>query len=162
MCRSNVIIYQNETKFEIYCNDKRESHHITAVLKQYINIIRFNYKKSLMQIIVCLFMGGHEIWIKRIFDFRTSLPINEILYIQYINGKRKKSHRKKSHKKSKKIHIFHCFYWFCFVVFIRDMCIAYALVLFGCISPDMCIAYTLVVSSLIVCIYKLFKVFTVY
>jgi hypothetical protein len=22
MCRSNVIIYQNETKFEIYCNDK--------------------------------------------------------------------------------------------------------------------------------------------
>ena len=29
MCRSNVIIYQNETKFEIYCNDKTESHHIT-------------------------------------------------------------------------------------------------------------------------------------
>ena len=27
-------------------------------------------------------MGGHEI---SIFDFRTSLPINEILYIQYIN-----------------------------------------------------------------------------
>ena len=27
MCRSNVIIYQNETKFEIYCNDKTESHH---------------------------------------------------------------------------------------------------------------------------------------
>jgi hypothetical protein len=35
-------------------------------------------------------MGEHEISIKRIFDFRTSLPINEILYIQYINGKRKK------------------------------------------------------------------------
>jgi len=47
-------------------------------------------------------MGGHEISIKRIFDFRTSLPINEILYIQYINGKRKKSHRIKSHKKSRK------------------------------------------------------------
>jgi hypothetical protein len=43
-----------------------------------------------MQIIVCLFMGGHEISIKSIFDFRTSLPINEILYIQYINGKRTK------------------------------------------------------------------------
>ena len=44
-------------------------------------------------------MGGHEISIKSIFDFRTSLPINEILYIQYINGKRKKSHRKKSQDK---------------------------------------------------------------
>ena len=32
MCRSNVIIYQNETKFEIYCNDKTESHHITEIL----------------------------------------------------------------------------------------------------------------------------------
>ena len=30
-------------------------------------------------------MGGHNISIKSIFDFRTSLPINEILYIQYIN-----------------------------------------------------------------------------
>jgi hypothetical protein len=30
-------------------------------------------------------MGGHEISIKSIFDFRTSLPINEILYIQYID-----------------------------------------------------------------------------
>jgi hypothetical protein len=30
-------------------------------------------------------MGGHEISIKSIFDFRASLPINEILYIQYIN-----------------------------------------------------------------------------
>jgi hypothetical protein len=47
-------------------------------------------------------MGGHEISIKSIFDFRTSLPINEILYIQYINGKWKKSHKtssKKSHRK---------------------------------------------------------------
>jgi hypothetical protein len=68
MCRSNVIIYQNETKLEIYCNDKTESHHS----------------------------------IKSIFDFRTSLPINEILYIQYINGKQKKSHRIKSHKTSSK------------------------------------------------------------
>ena len=32
MCRSNVIIYQNETKFEIYCNDKTENHHITEIL----------------------------------------------------------------------------------------------------------------------------------
>jgi hypothetical protein len=56
----------------------------------------------MMQIIVCLFMGGHEISIKSIFDFRTSLPINEILYIQYINGKRKKCHRIKSHKTSSK------------------------------------------------------------
>ena len=31
MCRSNVIIYPNETKFEIYCNDKTESHHITEL-----------------------------------------------------------------------------------------------------------------------------------
>ena len=53
-----------------------------------------------MQIIFCLFIGGHEISIKRIFDFRTSLPINEILYIQYINGKRKKkSQEKKSQNK---------------------------------------------------------------
>jgi hypothetical protein len=47
--------------------------HCTYLLKQYINIIRPNYQKSLMQIIVCLFMGGHEISIKRIFDFPTSL-----------------------------------------------------------------------------------------
>ena len=43
-------------------------------------------------------MGGHAISIKRIFDFRTSLPINKILYIQYLNGKRKQSHRKKGHR----------------------------------------------------------------
>ena len=63
-------------------------------------------------------MGGHEISIKSIFDFRTSLPINEILYIQYINGKRKKSHRIKSHKTSSKkvtgkkvtIYFFHIYY----------------------------------------------------
>ena len=30
-------------------------------------------------------MVGHEISIKSIFDFRTSLPKNEILYMQYIN-----------------------------------------------------------------------------
>ena len=30
-------------------------------------------------------MGEHEISIKSMFDFCTSLPINEILYIQYIN-----------------------------------------------------------------------------
>ena len=27
-----VIIYQNETKFEIYCNDKTERHDITEIL----------------------------------------------------------------------------------------------------------------------------------
>jgi hypothetical protein len=27
-----VIIYQNETKFEIYCNDKTECHDITEIL----------------------------------------------------------------------------------------------------------------------------------
>jgi hypothetical protein len=63
-----------------------------------------------MQIRVCLFMGGHDISIKRIFDFRTSLPINEILYIQYINGKRKKSHRIKSHIKKVTIYFFHIYY----------------------------------------------------
>ena len=44
-------------------------------------------------------MGGHTISIKSIINFRTSHPINEILYmfLQYINGKRKKSHRIKSH-----------------------------------------------------------------
>jgi hypothetical protein len=42
MCRSNVIIYQNETKFEIYCNDKTESHHITEKkLKVAINTINW-------------------------------------------------------------------------------------------------------------------------
>ena len=30
-------------------------------------------------------MGEHEISMKSKFDFCTSLPINEILYIQYIN-----------------------------------------------------------------------------
>jgi hypothetical protein len=86
VCRSNVIIYQNETKLEIYCNDKTESHHITVnILKVAINTIT----------------GVHEISIKSIFDFRTSLPINEIVYIQYINGKQKKSHRIKSHKVKK-------------------------------------------------------------
>jgi hypothetical protein len=45
-------------------------------------------------------MGGHELSKKWIFDFRTSLPINEISYIQYINGKRKKkSQDKKSQDK---------------------------------------------------------------
>jgi hypothetical protein len=74
MRRSNVIIYQNETKFEIYCNDKTESHHINDIF---------------------LKVAGHAISIKRIFDFRTSPPINEILYIQNINGKRKKVEGKK-------------------------------------------------------------------
>jgi hypothetical protein len=39
-CRSNVITYQNETKFEIYCNDITESHHIIEqLLKVAINTI---------------------------------------------------------------------------------------------------------------------------
>jgi hypothetical protein len=44
------------------------------------------------------------------------------------------------------------------VVFIRICVLHTALVLFGCISPDMCIAYALVFSSLVVFIYKLYKV----
>ena len=49
MCRSNVIIYQNETKFEIYCNDKTESHHITEhILKVAINTITWVWTKSLI------------------------------------------------------------------------------------------------------------------
>ena len=53
MCRSNVIIYQNETKFEIYCNDKTESHHITVkILKVAINTITWVWTKSLIMHIV--------------------------------------------------------------------------------------------------------------
>jgi hypothetical protein len=48
---------------------------------------------------------------------------------------------------------------FCLVVFIQICVLHTALVLFGCISPDMCIEYTLVLSSLVVFIYKLCKVF---
>jgi hypothetical protein len=49
MCRSNVIIYQNETKFEIYCNDKTESHHITEkFLKVAINTITWVWTKLLI------------------------------------------------------------------------------------------------------------------
>jgi hypothetical protein len=49
MCRSNVIIYQNETKFEIYCNDKTERHHITEhILKLAINTITWVWTKSLI------------------------------------------------------------------------------------------------------------------
>jgi hypothetical protein len=49
MCRSNVIIYQNETKFEIYCNDKTESHHIIEnILKVAINTITWVWTKSLI------------------------------------------------------------------------------------------------------------------
>ena len=49
MCRSNVIIYQNETKFEIYCNDKTESHHINDIfMKVAINTISWVWKKSLI------------------------------------------------------------------------------------------------------------------
>jgi hypothetical protein len=49
MFRSNVIIYQNETKFEIYCNDKTESHHITEIiLKVAINTITWVWTRSLI------------------------------------------------------------------------------------------------------------------
>ena len=56
-----------------------------------------------MQIIVCLSLGGHEISIKLIFDFRTSLPINEILYIRYINVKRKKKSQEKMSQDKKSL-----------------------------------------------------------
>jgi hypothetical protein len=79
-------------------------------------VFLFNFVFLVVSII--LFMGGHEISIKWIFYFRTSLPINEISYIQYINGKRKKSPRIKSHKTSRKkshrknvtIYFFHIYY----------------------------------------------------
>ena len=46
MCRSTVIIYQNETKFEIYCNDKTERHHISEnILKVAINTITWVWTK---------------------------------------------------------------------------------------------------------------------
>jgi hypothetical protein len=49
MCRSNVIIYQNETRFEIYCNDKTESHHINDIfMKVAINTISWVWTKSLI------------------------------------------------------------------------------------------------------------------
>jgi len=49
MCRSHVIIYQNETKFEIYCNDKAESRHVTVnILKVAINTITWVWTKSLI------------------------------------------------------------------------------------------------------------------
>jgi hypothetical protein len=49
MCRSNVIIYQNKTRFEIYCNDKTESHHINDIfMKVAINTISWVWTKSLI------------------------------------------------------------------------------------------------------------------
>ena len=49
MCRSNVIIHQNETKFEIYCNDKTENLHMTEqILKVTINSITWVWTKSLI------------------------------------------------------------------------------------------------------------------
>ena len=54
-------------------------------------------------------MGVHEISIKSIFDFRTSLPINEILYIQCINGKRKKKSQDKKSQEKKSQYIFSTF-----------------------------------------------------
>ena len=49
MCRSNVIIYQNETKFEIYCNDKTESYNITEIFwKVATNTITWVWGKSLI------------------------------------------------------------------------------------------------------------------
>jgi hypothetical protein len=49
MCQSNAIIYQNETKFEINCNDKTESHHITEKKNESaINTITWVWTKSLI------------------------------------------------------------------------------------------------------------------
>ena len=49
MCRSIVIIYENETKFEIYWNDKTESHYITQLfLKVAMNTITWIWTKSLI------------------------------------------------------------------------------------------------------------------
>jgi hypothetical protein len=54
-------------------------------------------------------MGGHEILIQSIFVSRTSLPINEILYIQCINGKRKKKSQDKKSQEKKSQYIFSTF-----------------------------------------------------
>jgi hypothetical protein len=49
MCRSNVIIYQNAIKFEIYCNDKTESHHMTEhFLKVVMKTITWLWTNSLI------------------------------------------------------------------------------------------------------------------
>ena len=49
MCRSNVIIYHNAIKFEIYCNDKTESHHMTEhFLKVVMKTITWLWTKSLI------------------------------------------------------------------------------------------------------------------
>ena len=48
MCRSNVIIYQNETKFEIYCNDKTKPQYHRKKLKMAINTITWVWTKSLI------------------------------------------------------------------------------------------------------------------
>ena len=127
MCRSNVIIYQNETKFEIYCNDKTESHHITEhILKVAVNTITWVWTKSLIihtvtfrgkcgknilwLFILCLFF----LWL----FFR--LPFMYCIYnISFIG------------RDVRKITYFSLFLQ----------------VLFGCIYPDMCIACTLVLSS---------------
>ena len=101
-----IFIYNNNTSrfmvkyFSIFCNIAKtvifvrfclykNTYCISCVV---INCIHLSNKSFdlipqtfYLQIIVCLFMGGHEISIKSIFDFGTSLPINEILYIQYIN-----------------------------------------------------------------------------
>ena len=86
MCRSNVIIYQNETKFEIFCNDKTESHHNTEkMLKVAINTITWVWTKSLI-IHTVTFRGTGIVNVKKIYcdflscDFFFRLPFIYCIY----------------------------------------------------------------------------------
>jgi hypothetical protein len=71
----NEILY--ETKFEIYCNDKTESHHITEnKLKVAINTITWEWAKSLIIIITIYFKFGF-ILINLIGTYRSHLLPNK-------------------------------------------------------------------------------------
>ena len=131
MCRSNVIIYQNETKFEIYCNDKTESHHITEhILKVAVNTITWVWTKSLIMHTVT-FRG--IVNVEKIYcDFLSCaffscdfFSVYHLCIVYIISHLLEEMYEK--------LHIFHCFYRFCLVVFIR-ICVLHTLwfcLLFG-------------------------------
>jgi hypothetical protein len=128
MCRSNVIIYQNETKFEIYCNENRK---LPKTSRKKITGIKVTRKKGHRK-------NSHNIFFPHLLYPRK---------VTYCFNKYVQCHYKHEWQiKVKKLHIFHCFYRFCLVVFIRICVLHTALILFGCISPDMCITYTLVLN----------------
>jgi hypothetical protein len=80
MCRSNVIIYQNETKFEIYCNDKTESHHITYN----ISFIGRGVRKSNNDVIEISCSPMKRQTIISISDFLVVKSINVDIWLQQI------------------------------------------------------------------------------